>query len=146
MKNTFAALLLVVGLGASLVAQRSAGPSDALQAIEQKWARALETGDAAALDSILASTYVDTDDEGHQTDKAALLSAVKSKDLKLTSLTVSNMKVYPYGDAAVVTGRALQKGTYKGQPLAVPVVVFTDTFVSQNGNWRAVASHRSPVK
>lgn len=32
-----------------------------------------------------------------------------------------------------------------GQQLASKVA-FTDTFVKRNGKWRAVASHRSPVR
>jgi len=47
-----------------------------------------------------------------------------------------------YSDAAVVTGAAVQAGTFKGQPL-MPKIVFTDTYIRQNGKWRAVASHRS---
>lgn len=54
------------------------------------------------------------------------------------------MRIYAYGDAAVVTGTAAQTGTFMGQALA-PRVIFTDTFVSRGGMWRAVASHRSPV-
>ena len=49
-----------------------------------------------------------------------------------------------YGDAAVVIGTSAQVGKFKGQSLA-PTIVFTDTFIKQNGKWRAVASHRSAV-
>ena len=56
----------------------------------------------------------------------------------------SRMRVYSYGDAAVVTGTVAQTGTLGGRALA-PKVVFTDTFVSRGGTWRAVASHRTPA-
>jgi hypothetical protein len=52
------------------------------------------------------------------------------------------MHVHLYGDAAVVIGSAVQAGNFLGSPLATNLI-FTDTFVKQNGKWRAVASHRS---
>ena len=67
---------------------------------------------------------------------------VKSGDLKFKTIKLSNMKVYTYGDAAIVTGMATQDGTFKGGPVE-PKIVFTDTFVLQNGIWKAAASHRT---
>jgi Domain of unknown function (DUF4440) len=116
--------------------------SQALTTIERKWVGALERGDTAMLDLIFAGTYVDTDEQGHRTDKQGVLSALKSGDLKMQSINLSNVRVRSYGDAAVVTGDAAQKGTYKGKPLTSEVT-FTDTFVQHNGKWKAVASHRS---
>jgi hypothetical protein len=52
------------------------------------------------------------------------------------------MKVVVYGDMAIVTGMAAQDGAFQGHPLTINVV-FTDTFVLQNGKWKAVASHRT---
>jgi len=50
--------------------------------------------------------------------------------------------LHVYGDAAVVIGSAAQVGNFKGQSLTA-AIIFTDTFIKQNGKWRAVASHRS---
>ena len=86
--------------------------------------------------------YVDSDEGGHQSDKRGTLAVLKSGDLKFKSIELSNMKVYTYGDAAVVTGMAAQDGTFKGHPIE-PKLVFTDTFVLQNETWKAVASHRT---
>jgi hypothetical protein len=52
------------------------------------------------------------------------------------------MQVHESGTTAVVTGRAVQDGTYKGQALTKSVA-FIDTFVMQQGKWRAVGSNRS---
>ena len=111
-------------------------------ALEDQWVRALEKGDAATLDSIFADTYVDTDEEGNRTNKQGVLSAVKSGDLKIQSLTLSDIQTHRYGEAAVVTGSSAQIGAYKGTPLASHIV-FTDTFIRQNGRWSAVASQRT---
>lgn len=148
MRTTSKVTSIVLGLAMFGFAQASKPKpalnhtSQALTTLETEWVGALEHGDTATLDSIFAETYVDTDEEGHRTDKEGVLSALKSGDLKMQSIQLSELLVHPYGDAAVVTGDAAQKGTYKGKPLTVEVT-FTDTFVQQNGKWKAVASHRS---
>jgi hypothetical protein len=55
------------------------------------------------------------------------------------------LQVRTFGDIAVVTGVASQTGAYRGQAL-IPKIAFTDTFVLQDGKWRALASHRSAVR
>jgi opacity protein-like surface antigen len=110
--------------------------------LENRWANALQKSDTATLESILDDTYVDTDEMGRRTDKRGLIAAIRSGDLKMNSIKLSGLQVYEPGTTAVVTGRALQDGSYKGQPLTESVV-FTDTFVMRQGSWRAVVSHRS---
>lgn len=126
-------------------AQGTGGTGQALIALENKWIDALMKSDTAALDSIFADTYVDTDEHSQRSDKQGVLSVLKSGDLKMESIRLSDMQVHDYGDAAVVTGSASQAGNFKGQSL-VPKIIFTDTFVKQSGKWRAVASHRSTAE
>jgi hypothetical protein len=113
-----------------------------LIALENVWVEALVQADTAKLEAILVDTYVDTDEDGHQSDKQNTLAVVKSGDLKFKSIKLSNMKVYTYGDAAIVTGLATRDGTFQGRPIEGNIV-FTDTFVLQKGMWKAAASHRT---
>jgi ketosteroid isomerase-like protein len=113
-----------------------------LIALENVWVEALVQADTAKLEAILVDTYVDTDEGGHQSDKSGTLAVLKSGDLKFKTIKLSNMKVYTYGDAAIVTGLAALDGTFKGDPVE-PNIVFTDTFVLQKGMWKAAASHRT---
>jgi len=124
--------------------QRTRDAAQALVDLENRWVEALVKADTTKLDAILVDTFVDTDEEGNQTDKRGVLAALKSGDLKMASIELSDMHVHAYGNSAVVTGTAAQSGAFRGQSL-VPRIVFTDTFVLQNGKWRAVASHRSAV-
>ena len=148
MKRTITFLLLAMAVLTPALAQKKEtsqgtnASSKALIDLENKWVAALEKSDAATLDSIFATTYVDTDEQSHRSDKQAVLGVLKSGDLKMESIKLSDMQVYVYGDAAVVTGSAVQVGNFKGQPLTAKII-FTDTFVEQNGKWMAVASHRS---
>jgi len=109
---------------------------------EQRWADALQKADIATLELILDDTYVDTDEMGHHSNKQELIATLRSGDLKINSIRLFGMQVHDYGTSAIVTGRAIQEGSYKGQP-PTDVIVFSDTFVMQNGTWKAVASHRS---
>jgi len=113
--------------------------------LEQHWVEALVKPDPAALDAILGDRFTDTDEDGDRTDKRGVLEALRSGDLKMASIQLSEMKAYVYGDCAVVTGAALQNGRFQGRSLT-PRVVFTDTFLYENGRWAPVASQRSRAK
>jgi len=147
-KRTIAFLLLAVAVVAVAQAQKDRagqGSDAATQAIinvENSWVDALVKADLAALESILADTYVDTDEHSRRGGKQDVFSFLKSGDLKLDSIKLSDMQVQIYGDAAVVVGSSTQAGSFLGGPVAEKII-FTDTFVKQNGKWRAVASHRS---
>lgn len=148
MKHTISVLMLAMAVltpaqtKKNVPVQGTDATTQALMNLENRWVGALVKSDAAALDFIFADTYVDTDEHSHRSDKQGVLSVLKSGELKIESITLSDMRVYDYGDAAVITGSASQVGNFKGQPLTL-TIIFTDTFVRQNGNWRAVASHRS---
>jgi len=122
--------------------KKDLGAAHTVTGLENIWVVALVKGDTAVLADILADTYSDSDEHANRTDKQGVLGVLKSGDLKFKSIELSDMEVQVYGDAAVVTGRATQSGTYKGQPLTSSII-FTDTFIRQGGKWRAVASHRS---
>jgi ketosteroid isomerase-like protein len=139
---------LFLGIAAVVQAQNgragqgSDAATQALISVETNWVGALVKSDMTALDSIFADTYVDTDEHSHRGGKQDVFSFLKSGDLKLDSIKLSDMQVHIYGDAAVVVGSSTQAGTFLGTPLASNII-FTDTFIKQNGKWKAVASHRS---
>ncbi len=112
--------------------------------LQHRWVVALVKADIAALDTILVDSYADTDESGSRLDKAGVLTALKSGDLKLASITLLETHVHRYGDAAVLTGASAQAGAFRGQPVA-PKILFTATLVLQNGHWRAAAAHRTVV-
>lgn len=151
MKCTIALLLLAMGVLTLAQTQKKQpvqgtdATAEALIGIENKWVDALVKSDTTSLDSIFADTYVDADEHSHRSDKQDVLSVLKSGELKMESIKLSDMQVHVYGDAAVVTGSAAQAGNFKGQGLA-PKIIFTDTFIKRNGKWIAVASHRSAAE
>jgi uncharacterized protein DUF4440 len=150
MKNIMAVLLLAALILAPSQAQkkprsdRTTAEAHVLAELEMNWVNALMKADTTALDAIFADGYVDTNEHSQRSDKQGVLSVLKSGDLKMESIKLSDMKVYIYGDAAVVIGSSAQVGNFRGDAVA-PKILFTDTFIKQKGKWRAVASHRSAV-
>ena len=123
-------------------------PAKAAQPIldfQRRWVEALISADTAVLDAMLDDTYVDTDESGSRTDKAGVLAALKSGDLKLASITLLETHVNRYEGAAVLTGVSAQTGSLRGQLIA-PKVLFTATLVLQKRRWIAVAAHRTIVR
>jgi Domain of unknown function (DUF4440) len=112
--------------------------------LQHRWVAALVKADTGALDTILVDSYVDTDESGSRFDKAGVLAALKSGDLKLASITLLETHVHRYGDSAILTGASAQTGAFRGQPIA-PKILFTATLVLENGEWKAAAAHRTTV-
>ena len=95
--------------------------------------------------SDLADTFISTSPEGKVRTKAEMLAQITSGDIKYHASKVDDMKVFVYGDAAVVNGRWKGKYVEKGKTVDA-TERFTDTFVRHNGQWRCVASHGSTIK
>jgi ketosteroid isomerase-like protein len=136
---------LLMMLGSAVAQSKSAADQAALKAIEEKWDAANLKGDAAALNSIFADTFVSTESDGTVRSKAEVVAAVKSGEIKFLAAKSSDMKVFVYGDAGVITGRWAGKFVLKGKTVDT-VERFTDTYVRQNGQWRCVATQGTTVK
>jgi ketosteroid isomerase-like protein len=116
----------------------------ALLQIEQELLDALLKGDTSAGERHLADTFVFTGPDGAVQDKARLIADMKSGDLKIESSTNEDMKVQVHGDAAVVTYRSTDKGSYKGNDLSGQYR-WTDMFVKRNGRWQLVAGQGTRI-
>jgi ketosteroid isomerase-like protein len=144
----YAVLGLLLVLGGAIAQQKPAAAGSveaALIALEEKWDAANSKNDAGALGAILADTFISTDNDGKVRTKAEMLARVKSGEVKYQTSKVSDMKVYVYGEAAVVNGRWTAKFVDKGKAVDT-TERFTDTWVRLNGQWRCVATQGSTIK
>ena len=148
MRITIAGVLGLLMVCAGAIAQQkpaAGGDEAALKAIEEKWDAANLKGDAAALGAIFADTFISTSSEGKVRTRAEMLAQLKSGEMKYQTSKVDDMKVFVYGDAAVVNGRWKAKFVEKGKTVDA-TERFTDTYVRQGGQWRCVASQGSTIK
>ena len=79
-------------------------------------------------------------------DRAVMLKDVVDTAYGVRNLKVDDLKVRLYhgGTVGVVTGVA--HAEFKDGKRYIPhAVVYTETFVKENGRWQAVAAHYSPL-
>jgi ketosteroid isomerase-like protein len=113
-------------------------------ALEKAWLDAARQYDVSWFERNIADTFTITDERGVLTDKATMISDVKSKASKFESISYESLKVQGYGDTAIARGIYVQKGTYKGKDNSGQYS-FTDTWVKLAGRWQCVAEHVSKV-
>lgn len=143
-------LLAFVGLAALCAAASgrasAAAPTDSgtakvqeeIKRIEQERNQAILAGDAGALDRMTSEDYTFITQRGELRTKAEILAGFKAGSFRYGARDVSDLSIRVYGNAAVVTGRALQKGTenskdYSGENR------FTRVYVRQGDRWITVA-------
>jgi ketosteroid isomerase-like protein len=109
-----------------------------------QWAAAERTGDAAALDRLLTDDFVGIGPLGFMLSKEQWLARYGPDGLRNDSFALDETRVRMYGDAAVVTGRQVQSGTYQGRALP-PGGRATLVWVRGNGQWQLVGWQLSPI-
>jgi ketosteroid isomerase-like protein len=110
--------------------------------LEHLWNEAQVNRDARGLASMIGDKFVNTEWNGEVTDRGQFLADIADPDFKVNQLTIQDVKVTLYGDAAVVTGTYHTKGTHQGKAYE-HTGRFTDTWVWQDAKWLCVSSHTS---
>lgn len=137
---------IVVPSLASVAGAQDASPiAQNLIDMEHAWAKASKAGDAEALAPLLADNFVALDSDGTMRNKVEALA--RTKKAKWVTNEISDLKVTVHGDAAVVTGGWVGKGT-DGAGVAVDAKErWADTWVKMSsGKWQCVASASAPSK
>ena len=116
----------------------------AVMQLEKDWGDAVSRRDLIKLDKILADDWMGRY-PFYVLTKAQELELIKSGDIKVESVTTSDLKVRFYGDVAVVTGADIDKGSYyKGKDVSGRYL-WMDVLVKRSGRWQAVASEETLV-
>jgi ketosteroid isomerase-like protein len=135
-----ASLFVFTMLGSAL----GQGDEEQLKKFETDRAAAVVKGDVAAVEKGTADDYTFANVDGQFVGKTQLLNALKSGDIKLTSIEVSDMKVRVYGNTAVITGNSTRKGTVGGKD-ASGQITFTRVLVKKGGTWQTVALQQTKI-
>jgi ketosteroid isomerase-like protein len=137
--------LLLGFASATLFSQDSDPREGKLLVLERMWNEAQVNRDAAALEQLVSSRFVNTEYDGVVSDKQSFLADIRDPLFKPSIATIQDVKMNFFGDTAVVTGTYHTAGTYQGKPYD-HVGRFTDTWIFELGKWQCVASHTSLVK
>jgi hypothetical protein len=145
MKHTVTSAFTVIAF--VLVCSAQAGNDDhvadrptveAIRLLEEERNQAILHGDAATLDRMTSNDYTFVTLRGEMLTKAAIVQNFRSGAAKYQSREISDLNIRVYGDSAVVTGRAIQKGAENGKDYSGDYW-FTRVYVNQRGRWITVA-------
>lgn len=131
-------------LSAVRVLEPSSDDELALLQIERDWSAAWLNQDAAALDAILAASYMENMG-GTVRAKKQIMADVKAGINQVASIDVSDIRVVVFGDHAAVDGMTVSSEKKRGQDTSAKLR-WTDTFVKEDGRWRAVFTHHVELK
>jgi len=152
MRKVLAALMVLCSLtpltfgqaGSKVLNQSGKAEAAVLKQLEN-WLEALRRSDMAALNRIIADDFMIIGAEGTIRSKDQDLAPIKSGDLRFESLTTEGVKVFVYGDTAVVTGIGIYKVNLKGRAADIRERFF-DVYQRRKGQWKVIASRSTPAE
>ena len=139
------ATISLLGIAAAHAQQAAGATEKAIAVLENQWMQSQKTNNAELMAPLLADKFVNTGDEGKVMNKAQTLADAKAT--KFTLVEYENLQITVFGDTAIATGGASEKGTdAAGKPFTAHDR-FTDTWVKMpDGKWQCVATHASALK
>ena len=109
------------------------------------WVNAELRGDTTLLERILADDYTGIGPPGFMLTKQEWLARHQAGDLKYESFSLDEVKVRVYNnDAAILTGRQVQNGAYRGNTIQAQFRI-TLVFVRQQGQWQLASLQLSTI-
>src|SRR6266498_3434307 len=119
--------------------QKGDSVAQAVLQMEEELRVAITKNDTKAYGHLLGDDYVFTNQDALVRTKAQMVSAYESGSIKYESLKFDDLKVYAYGDTAVITGRSISKGQDNGKDISGQFR-YTRVYVKRQGRWQLVAT------
>jgi ketosteroid isomerase-like protein len=143
MKRLVGALLTMcigaLALADTRIATEGERSAETLKQLERDWADAEKAADGAKIGRIVADDWAGVDNDGRKLTKEQLIAHVKSGKDKTESVELGPMDVKVLGDAAVVQGSDIERGTVNGEHTSVEII-WMDVFANRDGKWVCVRS------
>jgi ketosteroid isomerase-like protein len=138
-------LVTVACVAAPALARGDARTEKAVIQTLHRACEAYERGDVRAMEELLTEDFTLTNSAGTVTTRQDDIELARRGEVKYEVFRNKDMKARLHGDAAIVTGRTIVKGS-SGKNEFDAEFQFTDTLVFQDGRWRLAASHVSLLK
>jgi len=116
----------------------------ALRRIQRDWADARLKRDSSFATKIEAADFTIVWPDGQIINKQDDVKSYEADGAVFSEFKITDLDVRFYGETAIVVGQGSIKGHTPTKDLSGRYV-WTDTFVKQNGGWKAVASQVTPV-
>jgi hypothetical protein len=121
-----------------------ADDAEEIKRLDKEITVATWTGDAVWFDENLADDFVLVTPTGGTRTKRDVVRELATPGMQMEPYDPREVTVRLYGDAAVVTGRVLQRYTLGGIRFANDLR-YTDVYVKKKGRWLLVSGHISSV-
>jgi Domain of unknown function (DUF4440) len=110
---------------------------DVLHGLNRDYISSVQNGDVRRFDEILASDFLCSNPDGTLIDRAAFL-AQTARPVTISDLQAHDVLIRPFGgDVAIIHGRT----SYKSPDGRLQAGRYTDVWVRQGEQWRAVSAH-----
>jgi ketosteroid isomerase-like protein len=124
--------------------KQNSDDAQTLKNIQHQWADARLKRDSSFARQIEADGFTVVWPDGQIVTKEGDVKSYEADGAFFSDFKITELNVRFYGDTAIVIGQGLVKGHTPTKDLSGRYV-WTDTFVKQNGAWKAVASQVSAV-
>ncbi|HKZ77234.1 MAG TPA: nuclear transport factor 2 family protein [Pyrinomonadaceae bacterium] len=124
--------------------QKTDSVEQAVMQMEEDLRVAISKSDTKTYARLLGDGYIFTNQNAVVRTKAQMISAYDSGSLKYESVMFDDIKVHPYGDTAVVTGRSTIKGEDNGKDIS-GTTRYTRVYVKRQGRWHLVATQTTSI-
>ena len=122
-----------------------ADDGDEIRRLDREIGVATWTGDSVWFEENLAEDYMLITPNGLTKNKRDVIRELATPGIKMDPYEPTEVHVRMYNDAAVVTGRMLQRFTLAGIRYANDLR-YTDVYVKRKGKWTLVTAHVSAVR
>jgi hypothetical protein len=133
-------LVLLLFLSAAVAAD----DADEIRRLDREIGVATWTGDGVWFEQNLSDDYVLITPNGGAKNKRDVIRELATPGIRMEPYEPTEVQVRMYNDAAVVTGRMLQRFTLGGIRYANDLR-YTDVYVKRKGKWTLVSAHVSAV-
>jgi ketosteroid isomerase-like protein len=116
----------------------------ALRRIQRDWAEARLKRDSSFATQIEADDFTVVWPDGQIINKEGDVKSYEADGAVFSEFKITDLNVRFYGETAIVVGQGSIRGHTPTKDLSGSYV-WTDTFVKQNGGWKAVASQVTSV-
>ena len=113
----FLALLSLVGTASAAGRDRHHDAKAQIIDLEQQWRTATLTGDVSLMDKLLSDDFVGISWNGQVNNKMSQIDRLRAKNIAITKMDISDLKVKVVGTVAIVTSSAEIVGTADGRPM-----------------------------
>jgi hypothetical protein len=140
-------LMVLAAAATATVFGQTGGDDKPLNKFLDDYLAALPKNSADAVAPFLGSEYVRVGPDGSSSNKEQMLAALRSGDLKYTSVAAEERTWRMFGrEVAISTSRVTLKASFKGQDVSGTYRATTVLWKNGSAPWVLVSTHLSPLE